>query len=77
MWIRLLNCSFFHKFFLSIADKHAPVKKFTARIDKASWIDAELRQCMDYRDCLKREVCAEEKLITQSNGHPIAKRGRK
>ena len=44
----------FNELFLCVADRHAPLRKFTVGSSKASWIDDELRQCMRERDELKK-----------------------
>ncbi len=44
----------FNNLFLSLADQHVPLRKFTVRSQKASWIEEELRERMHERDELKQ-----------------------
>ena len=43
----------FTNMFLEVADKHAPIRKFTVRKIKAAWIDDELKALMAQRDEMK------------------------
>ena len=43
----------FTSMFLEVAEKHAPIRKFTVRKRKAGWIDDELRALMAQRDQMK------------------------
>ena len=44
----------FNALFLSVADRHAPLRKFSVGATKAPWIDSELRENMRKRDELKK-----------------------
>lgn len=51
-------------FFLSVIDKHAPIKKLNVRTVKAPWIDEELKSCMVGRGEVKgvanKSVCTSD-----------------
>jgi len=44
----------FNKLFLSLIDKHAPLKKFTVRNKVTPWLDDELKKSMQIRCQMKR-----------------------
>ena len=44
----------FNELFLSVADRHAPLRKFSVGATKSPWIDSELRESMRKRDELKK-----------------------
>ena len=44
-----MSLSLFMKLFMSVADKHAPLRKCTVRSNGALWIDDELRNLMIQR----------------------------
>lgn len=42
-----------HFLYKKVADKHAPIRKFTVKKRKALWIDEELKALMAKRDQMK------------------------
>lgn len=44
----------FMKLFMEIADKHAPMRKWTARSNSAPWLDDELRELMKLKKTADR-----------------------
>ena len=46
----------FTEMFLEVADKHAPIRKFTVRNRKAPWIDDQLKALMTQRDKMGKGI---------------------
>lgn len=59
--------SVFMELFMGIADKHAPLRKWTSRSKGAPWIDDELRKLMSTRHNAKGVACRTCALLDRQN----------
>lgn len=55
------------KLILSVADRHAPIKKCTVKTVEAQWIDDEVRNCMANRNNVKRKAIESGCLVDWQN----------